>query len=121
MTSAEILDKMFYALLGAVPTGALFMVKGGVRRGNAETDNAIINGIKEAGEFLAKSNEQLQHTLMQVTKEYEEKIHELENKFDLKEKSLLLKIENLELENKNLKLENANLILENNRLLKSSK
>lgn len=120
MTFADFIDKTFWGMAGAIVTGLTFMVFGGVRKGRAETDTAIIDGIKSAGEFLASSNSQLQKSIVEQTNVYEKKINDLIQRFDLKEKSLILKIENLELENKNLKLENANLALENDRLMKAS-
>lgn len=120
MTFADFIDKAFWGMVGVICTGLIFLVSGGVRKGNAETDSSIIKGIKDAGEFLAKSNTALQKSIVEQTNIYEQRIRDLETKFDLKEKSLMLKIENLELENKNLRLENANLVLENDRLSKAS-
>lgn len=120
MTTSDFIEKAFWALAGTIVTGATFIMRGGVKRGNAETDVAIIKGIKDAGEFLAKSNNDLQKSLVELTKTYEQKIADLVIKFELKEKIMLAKIDNLEIQNQNLKLENANLILMNDKLTREN-
>lgn len=121
MTTSDFIEKAFWGLAGCVCTGLMFLVRGGLKRGNAETDIAIIKGIKDAADFLVSSNTNLQESIINLTQTYEQKITDLVTKFELKEKYLLSKIDNLEIQNENLKLENANLILLNNKLSKDTR
>lgn len=116
MTTNSLLDTIITACGGGIITGLVFVFGGGYKQQKQKTENTLVDAIEKAGNYLAKSNENLQEDIRKLSKEYEIKINQLEKKFELREKEYILRIENLELENKNLRLENANLILENDRL-----
>lgn len=117
MTTDTLLTAAFSSLLGSGGTAMVFVLTGGYKKQRQETESQLVGAIKEAGEFLAKSNENLRNDIKELSDNYEHKIKDLVKKFELKEKEYILRIENLELENKNLKLENANLALQNSRLI----
>jgi hypothetical protein len=121
MTTDTIITSALTGIATTVATALAFVFTGGYKKTKAETENQLVIAIKQAGEFLAESNESLRKDIHTMTQEYENQLKSLESKFSLKEKEYKLRIENLELENQNLKLENANLILENSKLKKESR
>lgn len=121
MTTDTIITSALTAIGTAFATVVAFVLTGGHKKARAETENQLVTAIRQAGEFLAESNDSLREDIQEMERKYENQLKALEQKFTLKEKEYKLRIENLELENQNLKLENANLIIANNKLTKETK